>query len=158
MNGVCDECLEMTGLHCAASNGHLEVLQVFLKAGQNMNQTSATGKTALHYSAMNGHLECCRLLLEAGSDVHVCDSHEQTPLDLAKNLGHHNLTTTLEHTDDGEKLKPVVGARGDNRGTIDHSVSVASLSHDSSVTDALELPQTVCGQDLQDPSADEPNH
>jgi ankyrin repeat protein len=158
MNGVCDECLEMTGLHCAASNGHLEVLQVFLKAGQNMNQTSATGKTALHYSAMNGHLECCRLLLEAGSDVHVCDSHEQTPLDLAKNLGHHNLTTTLEHTDDGEKLKPVVRAGDDNRGTIDHSVSVASLSHDSSVTDALELPQTVCGQDLQDPSADEPNH
>jgi ankyrin repeat protein len=79
-----------TALHWAARNGHLEVIQVLLSAGAEVNSKDKSapttektvvkfkyyslmffswGWTALLYAAYWGHPDLCRLLVEARADL-----------------------------------------------------------------------------------------
>lgn len=66
-----------TALHCAAREGHVEVVRALIAAGANINaaQTdtnSWNGMTALHWAAAQGHLElACLLLAKDGIDVNA---------------------------------------------------------------------------------------
>lgn len=46
--------------------------------------------TALHLCAATDRTECMKLLLKAGADVAVKDGSGRTPLQLARQLGHHS--------------------------------------------------------------------
>ena len=54
------------GIHSAASNAHLAIVQLLLEAGVDKNATLQGGATALYLAAQNGHLDVLWLLLEAG--------------------------------------------------------------------------------------------
>ena len=77
-----------TPLHEAASSGHLNVLELLLQHGSDVNCLTNTGCTPLHLAAINGHLNSLKLLLHCGSFVNFRTNSGHTPLHLAAS-GHH---------------------------------------------------------------------
>src|SRR5687767_12324387 len=72
-----------TPLHCAAWKGHLDVVEVLLTAGADVNavnQNEHWGTTPLHAAAHANQDGIARLLIEHGADVNARDLHEKTPL------------------------------------------------------------------------------
>lgn len=45
-----------TALHKAAANGHVEIVQLLIERGGDINQPDITESTALHAAARNGHM------------------------------------------------------------------------------------------------------
>lgn len=54
-----------------------------------MDKTTTNGMTALHLCAATDRTEPMKLLLKAGADVTIKDGSGRTPLQIAKQLGHH---------------------------------------------------------------------
>jgi hypothetical protein len=77
-----------TPLIDAADNGNVEVVQVLLESGANLEGANEIQRTALHKSASKGHLEVCRLLLASGAKVDPLDWWKETPLHYAARNGH----------------------------------------------------------------------
>jgi ankyrin repeat protein len=67
-----------TGLHVAATEGHLEAVRLLLARGADPNAREAGDNTyPLHWAAASGNVEIVRALLDAGGDVHgTGDAHE----------------------------------------------------------------------------------
>jgi hypothetical protein len=84
---------EMTSLHDAAEDGNLEVVQLLLERGADVNSGNADSRNTLHQAAVEGKLDVVRLLTERGAEVdprdrwvgHRCTQHHEmdTPRDLA---------------------------------------------------------------------------
>lgn len=65
--------------------GCLEVLQMLIHAGADLNARSALyGNTALHWCIVRGDMEAMKLLLQGGADNSIKDDHGLTPLDMLK--------------------------------------------------------------------------
>ena len=61
-----------TPLQAAARGGHLEVVELLLSEGAEVNaQFDARIPTALHLAAVSGHVDMVRLLLRMGADVNM---------------------------------------------------------------------------------------
>ncbi|KAK8911022.1 hypothetical protein QC760_000086 [Botrytis cinerea] len=55
----------------AAKRGRLEIVQILLHAGADLNAGAGRAGTALCAAASNGHLGVCQLLLGIGADIHA---------------------------------------------------------------------------------------
>ena len=67
----------------AASLGHIEIAQLILKHGVDINAVNNKGQTALHLAICNNpnSIDTVEFLLAAGADLNVKDKElEQTPL------------------------------------------------------------------------------
>ncbi|TGO08253.1 hypothetical protein BTUL_0219g00220 [Botrytis tulipae] len=71
----------------AAKRGRLEIVQILLHAGADLNAGAGQAGTALCAAASNGHLGVCQLLLNMGSDIHA-ESMNGTALHGAAEWGH----------------------------------------------------------------------
>lgn len=94
-----------TPLNLAAGKGHVEICSI-LAADVDVNVTGQNGSTPLHDAAFGGHADVVTLLLEDTSrddpggmtapggpgGLRLC----QTPLDVARNQGQHEVATLLE--------------------------------------------------------------
>jgi ankyrin repeat protein len=69
-----------TALHMAASAGHLEIVQLLLDLGANVNQRDRYGDTALVTTASNGFLNITEVLINHGADVNAVGLSGYTPL------------------------------------------------------------------------------
>lgn len=92
-------------LNLAAGKGHVEICSI-LAADVDVNVTGQNGSTPLHDAAFGGHADVVTLLLEDTSrddpggmtapggpgGLRLC----QTPLDVARNQGQHEVATLLE--------------------------------------------------------------
>jgi hypothetical protein len=58
-----------TGLMIAAWEGNLEMMELFVSRGANVNRTNANGEQAVLFAAWRGHLEATRWLLERGAQL-----------------------------------------------------------------------------------------
>jgi ankyrin repeat protein len=84
-----DSVYHLTPLITAAMCDYVEVVQVLLEGGANLEDpASASGNTALHQAASAGSLEACRLLLDEGANVDALNFSKNTPLHLAAVNGH----------------------------------------------------------------------
>ncbi|TGO23957.1 hypothetical protein BPAE_0116g00180 [Botrytis paeoniae] len=71
----------------AAKRGRLEIVQILLHAGADLNAGAGQAGTALFAAASNGHLGACQLLLNMGADIHA-GSMNGTALHGAAEWGH----------------------------------------------------------------------
>jgi ankyrin repeat protein len=69
---------DLTPLHFAAMDGHMEVVRVLLEwEGIDIDAEDSAGLTALHYSVQNGHSEVVELLLKKGKSFATLDYDRQ---------------------------------------------------------------------------------
>ena len=60
-----------TPLHYAAESGHLDIMQVLLEAGADVNARTDHGGTALMSAALQGQAETVKILLDNGAGVNA---------------------------------------------------------------------------------------
>ena len=68
----------------AALMGHVEVAELLIANGADLDGTDKYGNTPLHYAAHHGRKETTKLLITKGADVNVKRDNGKTPLDNAK--------------------------------------------------------------------------
>jgi len=72
-----------TALMLAASEGHTNLLELFLDKGSILETKDKEGLSALGWACIRGRVTAVQLLLDRGSDVNTNDNSGRTPLDLA---------------------------------------------------------------------------
>jgi ankyrin repeat protein len=84
-----DDDVQYTPLMLAAANGRVDLVQVLLDGGANIETRNPHGWTSLHVAAFQGHLEVCRKLLDSGAEVNpVSYGKKNSPLHSAARNGH----------------------------------------------------------------------
>ncbi|XP_065170782.1 GA-binding protein subunit beta-1 isoform X2 [Atheta coriaria] len=82
-------------LHLAAQNNHLEICEIFLRAGMFKDTRTKVERTPLHMAAYEGHLEIVECLLRHGADGDAKDMLQMTPLHWAAQNGHAEIAAAL---------------------------------------------------------------
>ena len=81
--------LGSTPLLVASMNGHVEVVNILIQAGAEVNtqvkEGIFKGWTPLHLASLNGHVEVITALLAGGADKTLKDDCGKTPYDVAYN-------------------------------------------------------------------------
>ena len=75
--------LGYTPLHCAASEGRLELLTLLIQSGVNVDAVTDYGTTSLHLATRKGEVDCAKVLLAAGADVHARSNAGRSAFDEA---------------------------------------------------------------------------
>lgn len=71
---------DQTALHWAARNGQVEVAELLLNYGIEVNWAGKNGKTALHYAAEQNNTHLIKILVQYKADMEYTDIDGQTPL------------------------------------------------------------------------------
>ena len=73
-----------TPLHLAADGGHVEVAELLLNAGADIESGSGSGRRPIHRAAHGNHGHLLQLLIARGADIHASDEVSgRTPLQVA---------------------------------------------------------------------------
>lgn len=84
-----------TALMVSASHGQVTAVELFLRAGAQVDSKDLKGRTALFYAAEAGKIDVCKKLLEAGADATCRDNENRTPDDVAIENGHQGICSRL---------------------------------------------------------------
>ncbi|HLI51273.1 MAG TPA: ankyrin repeat domain-containing protein [Thermomicrobiaceae bacterium] len=84
-------------LYHAAAGGSIPVAALLLANDVNVN-TGSGANTALHAAASKGNAEMARWLLDRGADPGALDYEGKTPLQIAEESGHEELTELLRRS------------------------------------------------------------
>lgn len=87
--------LETSALHYAAALGEIDLLELLLKAGVEVNRRDQIGRTALHEAANRNCLNVMCLLIQSGAELNCIDYQGWTPLCLAVMRDHFVITEYL---------------------------------------------------------------
>jgi ankyrin repeat protein len=92
-----------TPLHVASRRGHVDIAQLLLEHGADVDARDNAELTPLLLASREGHAELGRILLEHGADTEARDNDKRTPLFLAVENEHVEVTRILlEHGADTE--------------------------------------------------------
>jgi uncharacterized protein len=83
-------------LHSAVAAHHMQISEMLLEAGANVNAVQQDGYTPLHVAAANGQIEMVQLLLCFGAKKNVHLDDGRTPPDLAREKDHPEIIALLE--------------------------------------------------------------
>lgn len=74
-----------TPLHRAASKGDVEIVQLLINLGKNINinVTDLYGNTPLHLACEEDNVEVAQLLIHHGARVDIKNKDEKTPVELS---------------------------------------------------------------------------
>ncbi|KAL6716642.1 hypothetical protein ACLMJK_006210 [Lecanora helva] len=90
----------VTALHYAAANDHLQVLQVLLNGGCNLDKTDLQGKNALHHSIYGSAGDCLIFLLKQNIEINRTDKDGCNIIHLASKIDNgRSLAMLLEQAD-----------------------------------------------------------
>ncbi|XP_017764984.1 PREDICTED: protein TANC2 isoform X2 [Eufriesea mexicana] len=84
-----------TALMLAASEGHTNLIELFLDKGSVLESRDKEGLTALCWACVRGRLAAVQNLIDHGADVNTNDNTGRTPLDLAAFQGNPKLVQLL---------------------------------------------------------------
>lgn len=93
---VVDDCYGSTALAWAATNGHLDCVQLILDHNADVNHANIFGRTALIEAAYKGHTDCVRVLLARRADVNHASNSSNTALDYAERGNHSEIVKLIE--------------------------------------------------------------
>lgn len=87
-----------TALHFASSAGLVEMVEILVEAGANVDIPDGDrAQYALHRAATGGHCDIVRMLLAAGSVVDAVDIRWNTSLHCAAQHGHYQVIELLHY-------------------------------------------------------------
>ncbi|CAK9824589.1 Protein TANC2 [Anthophora retusa] len=84
-----------SALMLAASEGHTNLIELFLDKGSVLESRDKEGMTALCWACVRGRLTTVQNLIDHGADVNTNDNTGRTPLDLAAFQGNPKLVQLL---------------------------------------------------------------
>jgi|SRR5579859_7925014 len=87
-------------IHSACAISSLEITELLIKHGANVNAKQQQGITPLHETTHNGKMELTRLLLDHGAAANVKTENGQTPLDMALEKGFSDVAEWLRQWGD----------------------------------------------------------
>ncbi len=91
--------LGMTPLHMISKQGRMEAVLALLRAlkekNSNIDERDNAGNTPLHYATQTGKKDLVEELLKAGADSSLRNKKNETPLDIARELGHDEVLSIL---------------------------------------------------------------
>ncbi|XP_066915935.1 transient receptor potential cation channel subfamily A member 1-like isoform X2 [Clytia hemisphaerica] len=76
-----------TPLMLAAINGNIQICEVLISYGADVEKTDDLKMTVLHYACQNGYPEIVKMLLESSANVDATNLNFETPLHLAAKNG-----------------------------------------------------------------------
>lgn len=82
-------------LHSAVASEQLELAEMLLKGGAQVNARQGGGFIPLHGAAQNGQMEMVRVLLEYGADPGLVNDQGKTPAETARENGHTEIAELL---------------------------------------------------------------
>ncbi|XP_058123704.1 uncharacterized protein LOC131281910 [Anopheles ziemanni] len=85
----------MTPLHAASSRGYVDVVELLLRHGANVQAKDTNGNSALHFAVECGNVRIVRALLRHGASIGVRNSLGKSPLELSLDGAPARLTRTL---------------------------------------------------------------
>lgn len=85
----------LTPLHFAALNGHVNVVELLIRNGADVNAKDDSGLTPLHLASGGGYEEIVKLLSNSRADVNAKDSKDVAPLHFAAEGGYLNIVQLL---------------------------------------------------------------
>ena len=86
---------QKTPLHIAAENGHLDIVQIFICGGVDLNAVDENKNTPLHLAAAGGHSSIVQQLVNAGASVYVQNKEGVDPLVVAVANGYKDIVQAL---------------------------------------------------------------
>jgi cytohesin len=90
------ETKDTTPLHAAAGKGNIEVAEVLIRNGAELEARILQNQnTPLHLAVRNNHKAVVTLLIAQGADVNAKTKHGETPLDLGISKGHNEIVDLL---------------------------------------------------------------
>ncbi|KLI29725.1 ankyrin repeat domain-containing protein, partial [Brachyspira hyodysenteriae] len=100
-NTVCeieneDMVISPTPLMNAAYNGNINIINMLLENGADINYTTDFGTTPLMMAASFNHFEAVKVLLENNADTSITDEDGRTALDWAKLENFEDIVELLE--------------------------------------------------------------
>lgn len=85
-----------TPLLCfVASEGLLDLVNVLLQRGANIESLTRDGRTPLHLASKNGDIELTRLLCKEGANLEAVSAQGEKPLWISANCGHEHIARVL---------------------------------------------------------------
>lgn len=94
-----------TPIHIAVKNGHLKIVDFFLKEKIfDVNEKSQFGYTPLHIACENGELECVKILIENEANLDAKNNNGDFPIHKAAYRGYTEIINYLALS--GSKLDP----------------------------------------------------
>ena len=91
-----DDWTAKPALHYAAEYGHLEIVELLLANGADVNRRDDDQATPLYFAAVGGFVEVARLLLDYGADINARDKAKESPMDGAVFFGHMDVADLFE--------------------------------------------------------------
>jgi ankyrin repeat protein len=85
----------LTPLHVAAEFGRVDIAQMLIAAGADVNMQDDIGETPLHRAAYYGIVEIVRMLIAAGSDVNILSVSNWSSLHWATTKGDEEIAQIL---------------------------------------------------------------
>ncbi|CAF3015010.1 unnamed protein product [Rotaria sp. Silwood2] len=139
-----------TALHVACAKGYIDVIDILIRAGANINSVDNDGWTPLHAAAHWDKHDVIKFLLERNADLNAKNYAGQTPLDVCDGVTHELLKelkekqapikTQVNETPDNVllpwKRKPVPSRPTDEQKSI-----LRSESHNENLETTNKSPQ-----------------
>ena len=116
-----------TPLHDAAYNGHVEIANLLLQNGAELNARRDNGDTPLHDAADKGHVEITRLLLQNGAEVNSKSKWGNTPLHDAAWNGHEKISRLLLQNGANVNTKSISGFTPLHRAAMKGHIDILHL-------------------------------
>lgn len=88
--------LLLSNQESTASIRQLEVIQMLIQAGINVNAKTNEGWNAIEAAANTGNIKAVKLLLQAGADINAKDNWGDTAISRAKQAGHIEIVKLLQ--------------------------------------------------------------
>jgi len=115
----------------AARNGNLEILQLLLSSGAQVNQLAEDrGSTAIFDAALGKYKDLVKVLVEAGADVNVQSKDNQTALIVAAGAGDDEIVEMLFRAGADPDIKDCLGSSARNYATLFGRSKMIALFND----------------------------
>lgn len=111
----------------ACMNGNIDLVEMLLKAGADINKTNASGCSALMWACGAGNLKTVELLLASGADVNITDKYGNTALVWACDEGYREIAELLLKAGADPNKKTKTGKTALSQAQADEKQSLVSL-------------------------------